>query len=162
MIDQANLKRTILPVLKQSGVVYEKWKQVRARKAKAGEHIITITSEGVETANVADPGDYVVENQTGAREAYLVPESKFKERYKKLTDLDGEWGNYQPDGKVIAVKLTSELLTKLGSGKDFRFEAPWGSTQVVSAGDYLVSPPDFSEVYGIASREFHETYRKGD
>jgi len=158
MISQKELKELFLPILKKEGETYHKYRVIRARKAEKGEHVTTVTSDGKETENVAESGDYLVENQTSAHERYLVSSEKFADRYKKQRDVDNGWAIYKPMGKVCAVELSDELLTRLELQDEFEIEAPWGAAEVVRKDDFVVSTPDFSEVYRIARREFLETY----
>ncbi len=158
MISQKALKELFLPILKDEGATYQKFRVVRARKAEKGEHITTVTSDGKETENVAESGDYLVENQTSARERYLVSSDKFRERYQKEDDEDDGWALYKPVGKVYAMELSKTLLSRLDLQDEFEIEAPWGAAEVVKRDDFMVCPPDFTEIYRIARQEFMETY----
>jgi len=62
------------PIFKKQGVV-------TARPAVVGEVIVTVLKDGSnETTNAAKEGDWVMTNPSG--EQYLIPESKFKDRYE--------------------------------------------------------------------------------
>ena len=81
--------------------IYEKYKEVYARKAVPGEIIKTYTKDGLETQNMAKEGDVVVKNSTEAEEMYILSETKFNSRYELKSDVDNEWkfiinfiGNY--------------------------------------------------------------------
>lgn len=149
-------------MLKEKGLLYTKFQEIRARKAVEGEKVITRTTDGKETENIAESGDFLVENQTSARERYLISSNKFRDRYEKQFDAEDGWAVYKPLGKVRAIELTREILNKLGLQEEFEIEAPWGSAEVVKENDFLVTPPDFTEVYRIARVEFLETYQVED
>lgn len=149
-ISQAELLKKYTSALEKSPV-YEKFVPVYGRKAKMGEKIATVTKDGLETINTAKSGDYIVKNQTDAKEEYIVPAEKFEKRYVLGKKIDGTWNEYRPFGEIKAIKISSK--------KEFYIAAPWGEKMVVKDGDYLVSPLNYSEVYRIANHEFHETYR---
>ncbi|MGI9525493.1 MAG: hypothetical protein ACR2MS_00120 [Weeksellaceae bacterium] len=158
ILTQEMLMDKMIPILQSKGEVYRKYKKVLARKAVAGEKIITITSDGVETVNVAEEGDYVVKNQTDAEEMYIMSAEKFEKRYEWLSQVDDEYSLYKPIGKVVAKEIDNTLIKQLGHGDEFKFIAPWGEEMVAKKGDYLVSPLSYEEVYRIAKKEFFETY----
>ena len=159
MISQKEVQHKFFPILEREGKEYAKFKQVIARVAAGGEEIVSETSDGVETVNTAEAGDFIVQNQTEAREEYVVPSEKFRERYDLIEKWDDGRARYQPKGHVYAVKLTPELLSEIGLQSEFEIEAPWGEAQKVVENDYMVTPPDKSEIYRIAFLEFGETYR---
>lgn len=138
---------------------YQKFKPVYAREATREEEIITLTSTGKETTNTAEPGDYIVKNQTTAGEQYVVPAEKFKLRYQWLRKGSDGFDEYHPLGEVIALACDQKTIRQLSLSCPFEFEASWGDTVVVNLGDFLVCPPDFSEIYKISPTEFHQTYR---
>ncbi len=143
--------------------IYEKYKEVYARKAVPGEIIKTYTKDGLETQNMAKEGDVVVKNSTEAEEMYILSEAKFNSRYELKSDVDNEWKLYRPLGKIKGIKVGNKVLKQLGiekGTKEFYIMANWGEKMVVRKNDYLVSPLDNSEVYRIARKEFFETYRK--
>ncbi len=156
---QEELLGRLMPLLK-TGKTYEKFKEVEAKEAKGGEVIETITSDGLETRNTAEKGDYIVRNTTDAREIYILKRDKFSKRYDYKGDIDGEWKVYRSVGRIRGVKVGEEVIESLEVGGEFYFMAPWGEKMVVKRGDYLVSPLDYSEVYRIAEKEFFETYRE--
>lgn len=156
---QEQLLDTMKPYLKNTKT-YEKFKEIYAKKAEGGELIYTVTSDGVETKNIAKPGDYIVKNTTQAEEMYILKPSKFEKRYKYLKDEKNGWKIYKSVGKIKAVEVDKDLLKNLKVGELFYFTAPWGEKMVVKKGDFLVSPLDYSEVYRIAKKEFFETYKE--
>ena len=161
MISQEDMKAIFLPLLREQGQIFMKKQKVWAKPANEGEIIITMTADGMETSNVAKQGDMLVKNQTDAEEIYVVSAKSFEERYAKMEDpiFDNEdFEEFKPIGKIYALNLDSQLLTKLKLPKSFYFEAPWEGNMICKENDYLASPPDFSQVYRIARKEFFETY----
>ncbi|RRD38437.1 hypothetical protein EII29_10370 [Leptotrichia sp. OH3620_COT-345] len=143
--------------------IYEKYKEVYARKAVEGEKIKTYTKDGFETENTAKKGDYIVKNNTEAKEMYIISEEKFNSRYEFKAVADSEWKIYKPIGKIKGIKVNVKILKQLGikkGKKEFYIIANWGEKMTVKINDYLVSPLDNTEVYRIAEKEFFETYRE--
>ena len=159
MFTQAEFLNKLLPLLQSKGRVFQKNKNVLARRAQAGELIATHTADGLETINTAGEGDFIVRNQTAAGEEYVVPAHKFAQRYELYRTTGGEWLEYVSKGRIVAIEITSELLQTLDLPLEFHFEALWKEDMVARAGDFLASPSDFSEIYRIARKEFFETYR---
>ncbi|MCC6459397.1 MAG: hypothetical protein IT260_02930 [Saprospiraceae bacterium] len=162
MWTQAETLEKIRPILEQKGILYQKNKNVYARAAEARERIDSYTADGLETTNAAHAGDFIVRNQTGAAEEYIVPAHKFNQRYVWLREHEEGWAEYQSLGQVIALELDDETLSTLEMPDTFHFTAPWGEAMVAKTGDFLVGPPALTEVYRIARQEFFETYRKAD
>ena len=156
---QEELLERMKPLLRDGGT-YEKFKEIDAREAKEGEVIETITSDGLETKNTAEQGDYIVRNTTGAQEMYIVKRDKFSKRYEYKEDLDGEWKVYKATGRIKGVRVDEKIIKQLETEDEFYFMAPWGEKMVVKSGDYLVAPMNYSEVYRVAEKEFFETYRE--
>lgn len=157
-LTQEYLVSLILPLLRQDGVTFSKSKRVWAMQANGGELVVSTVSDGEETRNTANPGDYIVKNDTKAGERYVVEQAKFEERYEFYRADDG-CDQHLPKGKVLALEMTASRLTELGLSMEFTFSAPWGELQVCRLGDYMVCPLDYSEVYRIAAQEFNETYK---
>ncbi len=149
----------LIPELKSTGVLYKKTKEVLARKASSGEFVKTITSDGLETINTAKEGDFIIKNQTEAEEMYIIGHSKFNERYDLLREAEDHFSLYKAKGKVIALEMTSSLLSKFNLDSVFYFIAPWSEEMVTKKDDFLVCPQDYSEIYRIARKEFIETYQ---
>lgn len=162
MWTQAETLEKIRPLLEQKGVLYQKNKNVYARAAETGERINSYTADGLETTNTANADDFIVRNQTGAAEEYIVPAHKFNQRYVWLREHEAGWMEYQSLGQVVAVELDEAALAALDMPETFHFTAPWGEAMVAKAGDFLVGPPGLAEIYRIARQEFFETYRKAD
>ena len=162
-ISQEAVVSRIAEVLHTTGKDYEKFREVRARLAKPGEEIASIVASGRETVNTAQAGDYVVQNQTGAKELYIVNASTFSRRYELLTQETDGWGRYRPVGKVRGIIVDRGVLSFFNQEDAFYISAPWQEAQVVAEGDMLVTTLPLSdpiEVYRIARREFLETYRE--
>ncbi len=159
MITQAEIQAMFQPLLNEKGQIFQKSKNVFARKAKEGERVVTITGDGIETKNTASKGDYIVMNQTEASEQYIMSKKKFSNRYDYICRAKGSFNCYASKGRIVGVALTPELMSQLNLSNPFYFQAPWGQEMVAKEGDYLVSPTDGTEIYRIARKEFFETYR---
>ncbi len=160
ILKQEELLEMVIPLVQQLSVVHRKKKNVFARPAEAGENITTVTSDGVETVNTAQRGDYIVMNQTDASELYILTEEKFKKNYTYIKPWKDGFDEYRSKGKIKALELHAENLQLLNRGRKFYFEAPWGEVSVAKEGDFLAVPLDHSEVYRIGRREFLETYEQ--
>jgi len=159
MIKQKDFLDLILPLIKEKGKTYRKFKKTFARKAKEGEVITTVTSDGAETTNKAKEGDFIIKNQTGAGEMYIISGKKFNQRYQFLATTKNEFSEYKPVGRILAVEMNEDDLNNLGLPGEFKFMATWGEGMVVKANDYLATPLDQGEIYRIARKEFFETYQ---
>ena len=158
-VSQATLIEKVMPLMEAKSKRFRKTRQVHARAAKNREKVVTITADGVETKNVAKPGDMVVKNLTGAQELYIISSKSFPRLYVLNDDLEDGWALYDPKGEVLAVEVSKKLMRDLGVNAEFFIEAPWGSDERVRSGDFLVSPfPTLKKIYRIARREFEQTY----
>ena len=107
--------------------------------------VVTVTSDGKETQNVATPNDVIMSGPS--RENYVVKAAKFPKLYQ------GTMG-----GPVIPEQ--SPRLVALYVGKvPVTFTAPWGESMVLKPGDYLVKDGD-AGYYRIAKVEYDQTYNK--
>lgn len=141
------------------GQLYTKYGKVIARKVTKTEEVITITSSGLETKNVAQKGDYIVTNiSTKAKEKYVVLNEKFNSRYKKINTISKRIGLYKPLGTVQAIQVSKTILKILNRASTFYIMAAWGEKQMVKLGDYLACPVTEDEVYRIGYKEFMDTY----
>ncbi len=159
LLDQAQAS-FITSWLKEKGHLYEKYRTVLARVAASEENIISVISSGRETSNTAHSGEYIVQNQTAAREEYVVKKEKFNNRYEFLRTVDHIWSEYIPKGQVYALQLQGEIIVEKEWPLHFYICASWEELQYCTIGDYLVCPPDGSEFYRIGRTEFEETYKK--
>lgn len=165
VLSQVEMMNEFAPALAYGGKRYAKKTMVRARLAVEGEVIVTITGDGKETQNTAKAGDYVVENQTAAKEQYIVTGTTFRKRYAPLSREDAEstalFLHYKAIGKCIGIvykgRVNTENLSTLPV--EIKFMASWNEEMVLKPGDMLVAPlPDTKSVYRIAAKEFEETY----
>lgn len=129
---------------------YQKSGKITARVGKIGEEIVTVMANGLEeTKNVvtADengrPG-WVVTNSTG--EQYIVLDSVFQNKYEKV---GGTENKFKPIWNPITAAQIDENIC---------FTAPWGETQNLVAGGYLVFDEEFNDIYGVQEKEFVLTY----
>ncbi len=153
MKTQEEAIQTYMPTIEGLGTVYEKFTEIAARLATVGEVVVTVTAAGEETRNTAVFGDYIVRNNTGAQEQYILSGKKLDARYLLIDRENGvsDWYRYKATGECKAVKYT---------GPNTEFMASWGSSMVLQTGDMLCTPlPQKGEVYRIAIQEFGETYR---
>jgi len=159
---QQEIQNTFLPLLKEKGGNYQKSKNIFARSTIKGEKIISITSDGSESINIAKDSDsFVVKNQTSAQEKYIVLGPIFRQKYELLRAAKDGFSEYESKGQIKAIKLTGRLWEQLQfTNNQIYFEAPWGEASILKKHDYMVCPPDYSEVYRIARKEFWETYKK--
>jgi hypothetical protein len=135
-----------MPEIESNGTDFEKFTQIKARIARPGEMIETITADGKETLNQAQQGDFVVSNLGGSGEEYILSGDKLAKRYKEVGD-----GIYQATGECRGVTY---------NGPETSFEASWGQPMVLKPGDMIVTPlPQMGEVYRIARQEFESTYK---
>lgn len=161
MITQDQAKELFLPLIEQDGSLFEKFQRVWVRPVIIGEKIITNTSDGKETENIAKDEDFVVQNQTTAEEEYIISSEKFLKRYKKGYHTKfGGWLEYIPTGTTKAIEFHPHLLNRLLDDiiDPFYFEAPWGERTIAKKGD-MICTTDGIEVYRIARKEFEQTYR---
>ena len=105
------------------------------------------------------PGDFVVRNLTTAAEEYIVPEKKFYQKYEWMEDGEHDYASYRSKGMIIALELTSALLSELGLPELFYFKAPWEEDMLAQKGDFIASHLGLNEVYRIGRKEFFETYQ---
>lgn len=129
---------------------YQKSGEITARVGKIGEEIFTVMANGLEeTKNIVNPDEnghpgWVVTNYTG--EQYIVSDSVFISKYEKIK---GTEDRFKPIwSPITAVQIDENIC----------FNAPWGETQNLIAGGYLVFNKGFDDVYGIQENEFNKTY----
>lgn len=158
MITQKEMLEHFLPLMETLGTRYKKKSLIRAKKAEVGLVVITKTSDGIETQNTAEKGDWLVENQTSAYEKYLIKEDTFEKKYTLMHSLGQGWGCYRPKGEIFAMKVSSQDLENLGAKEVLEFQAPWKESIVLKPDDFLVISLEKSEIYRVAKKEFQETY----
>lgn len=106
--------------------------------------IVTYTTTGFETENIANVGDVIISGIFG--EQYVLTMAKFKKNYVPYF-VDGSVIPEQSARQVAEVKLTKSLV----------FQAPWGGNMVLNSDDFLVKEDD-GKVYRIDRQEFLNTY----
>ncbi len=158
MITQKEMLQHFLPLMETQGKRYKKKSLIRAKKAEPGLLVVTRTSDGIETKNTAEKGDWLVENQTSAKESYLIKADTFEKKYTLLHSLGNGWGCYRPKGEIFAKKVSSLDLENLGAKDLLEFQAPWKESIVLKPGDFLLISLEKSEIYRVAQKEFTETY----
>jgi hypothetical protein len=159
LLSQSELIRLVTPIFEKKGMVYRKHKTIFAVMAKGGERIETITSDGLETFNIANSGDYIVTNQTEAGERYIISKEKFEKRYQATGEITFLGKEYESTSEIRALELTKDVLSSLKLESPFYFMAKWGEKMVAKKQDYLAMPVGAPpEVYRIAAKEFGETY----
>jgi|GEM_PF-5004367 len=133
---------------------------VSARQVQHEEEIVT-HFDGLETKNIAEPGDWVVTNMDAGGQiirdvqchtnTYIIREDKFSQLYQSGKGVT-EFGEiYRPQNEAFI-----EALYLAGG---FDIVAPWGERQRTSTG-FLVRKA--GEVYGIHSGAFGQTYQRID
>lgn len=157
-LSQDELLQKVSPLINAYARPYCKKTNVLAKLAKEGELVETITKDGKETANTAEPGAFLVRNQTQAGETYIMKPAVFHNKYKYLGEREDGYAEYKAVGEIEALELTDEVLQALNIEAPFYFVADWGEEMVAKQGDYLAIPSGGREVYRIARQEFHETY----
>lgn len=160
MITQKDMLNHFLPLMESQRKRYKKKSLIRAKKAEPGMVVVTRTSDGIETKNTAEEGDWLVENQTSAKESYLIKADTFEKKYTLMDSLGNGWGCYRPKGEIFAMKVSGSDLENFGSNGPMEFQAPWKESIVVKPGDYLVISLEKSEIYRVAKKEFLETYEE--
>ncbi len=152
---QEQAAQFFLPAIERTGMKYKKIGRVGARDAVVAEKIITYTSDGKETENIAAEGDMVIRNPTG--EEYIISGEKFRKRYMFVEDapsVEG-WKTYDPTGECEAAEFRG---SRFDLPNPFYFTASWGERMVIKDGDMLATI-DRKEVYRIARAEFDQTYQ---
>ena len=158
MITQQQMIEKFMPMIKSWGQKYQKKGEVYARPAEPGEKIDTVTKDGLETTNTAKQGDFVVRNSGG--EEYIVDGATMKKRYEQAgagQSRLGEMGYmlYKAKGTVEGIQYNPQAMEMPA---EIQFEAPWGESMALKAGDMVVTP-DRKEIYRIAKPEFDQTYK---
>lgn len=140
-------QRELTVFLKNHGAKHaKKFTMHPYRVCEKQERIETVLNGQVETANTAEPGDYIVTGLIG--EQYVVKPEVFTKRYEIVGG-----GLAKAVGEGYAIQWT---------GSEFTFTAPWDDTETMIClpGDYLMSPnEDFTGVYRIEQTQFLNTYK---
>ena len=112
-------------------------------KSTVKQPVVTITTDGKETQNVAEVGDIIFSGATG--ENYVIKAAKLPKLYT------GTVG-----GDIYPEQSPREVARYTGS--PITFKAPWGEDMIIKSGDYLVKDPANPGYYRIAKVEFEKTY----
>lgn len=107
--------------------------------------IVTMTSDGKETQNVAEQSDIIISGPS--REKYAIKAAKFQKLYV------GQIG-----GPVHPEQSPRNVAHYTGD-QTVNFMAPWGESMVLKPGDYLVREED-GKYYRIAKKEYEMTYNQ--
>jgi hypothetical protein len=105
--------------------------------------VVTITSDGKETQNVAAPNDIIMSGPS--KENYVIKSTKFPKLYQ------GEIGG------VVVPEQGPRMVALYTGQQPVTFTAPWGESMVLKPGDYLVKDGD-AGYYRIAKVEYEQTY----
>jgi len=105
--------------------------------------VVTMTSDGKETQNTAEPNDIIMSGPS--REQYVLKSAKFPKLY-----VGNMGGPVHPEQspRNVAVYTGNVAVS---------FMAPWGESMVLKPGDYLVKE-DEGKYYRIAKVEYELTY----
>jgi len=113
-------------------------------QAKETQRVVTVTSDGKETENTANPGDIIMSGPT--KENYVLKFEKFQKLY------DGELG------QTVTPEQSPRMVAVYHGPDTVKFKASWGEDMILKPGDYLVKEPDDRGYYRIARQEYEETY----
>lgn len=105
--------------------------------------VVTITSDGKETQNVAAVNDIIMSGPS--KENYVVKAAKFPKLYQ---------GNV---GGVVIPEQGPRMVALYNGKESVTFTAPWGESMVLKPGDFLVKDGD-AGYYRIAKAEYMQTY----
>ena len=112
--------------------------------AKEQQPVVTVTTDGKETQNVAEPNDIIISGPS--KEKYAIKAAKFPKLYHgKLGDV------ITPEQSPRVVAHVTNLQQPI------TFKAPWGEDMILKPGDYLVKDGE-QGYYRIAKKEYEETY----
>ena len=106
--------------------------------------VITITKDGKETQNVAEPNDIIMSGPS--QERYAVKAAKFPKLYQGQIGQD-----------VIPEQSPRTVAKVENIQEPINFTAPWGENMILKPGDYLVKDGE-QGYYRIAKHEFEQTY----
>jgi hypothetical protein len=112
--------------------------------AKEPQTVITVTADGKETQNKAEPNDIIISGPS--KEKYAIKAAKFPKLYQ------GELG-----GVITPEQSPRTVAQVINLQQPITFKAPWGEDMVLKPGDYLVKDGD-QGYYRIAKQEYEQTY----
>jgi hypothetical protein len=107
--------------------------------------VVTVTSDGKETQNVAEKGDIIMSGPS--RENYVVKAAKFPKLYQGQL------------GQTVVPEQNPRMVAAYTGNQPVTFTAPWGENMVLKPGDYLVKDGD-QGYYRVAKVEYEQTYNQ--
>ena len=119
------------------------------RQADHAEEIITHNSGGVETRNMAQPGDYILRGSSDryGGQGYIVTADRFAEIYEIDPDLLDHYRNKEVRRALLVLD-------------DVSFVSPWGVEQHINAGGVVVEAGPY--IYGVDKFSFIKNYARAD
>lgn len=105
--------------------------------------VVTMTSDGKETQNTAEPNDIIMSGPSG--EKYVIKSAKFPKLYMGQI------------GQPIHPEQSPRNVAVYTGNNPINFTAPWGESMVLKPGDYLVKEAE-GKYYRIAKKEYEMTY----
>lgn len=106
------------------------------------QRVVTITSDGKETENVAKVGDFIFSGPSGER--YVLTDAKLRKNYQGIP------------GQTLIPEQSPRMVARYDGTDTVNFTAPWGEMMVLKPGDFLVKGDD--GYYRIAAKEYKLTY----
>lgn len=113
--------------------------------APTRQQVVTVTADGKETVNVAEPGDIVMSGSSG--EKYVVEAAKFGDLY------DGD------PGETVVPNQAPRMAARYSGSAEVVFTARWGEDMVLRPGDYLVLGSS-GMPHRVDRNEFEATYNE--
>lgn len=107
--------------------------------------VVTVTADGKETQNVAEPNDIIMSGPSGER--YVIKAAKFPKLYN---------GNL---GGTVFPEQSPRMVALYNGNQPVMFKAPWGEDMILKPGDYLVKEAE-GKFYRIAKKEYDQTYNQ--
>jgi hypothetical protein len=107
--------------------------------------VVTVTADGKETQNVAEPNDVIMSGPSGER--YVIKAAKFPKLYM---------GNI---GGPVFPEQSPRMVAIYTGNQPVNFKASWGEDMVLKPGDSLVKEGE-GKFYRIAKHEYDQTYNQ--
>jgi len=112
--------------------------------AKEEQQVVTHTSDGKETQNVASPDDIIMSGPS--KEQYVLKAAKFPKLYTGKI------------GDIVVPEQSPRTVARVDNiEQPITFKAPWGEDMILKKGDYLVKDGE-QGYYRIAKHEYEQTY----
>ena len=118
------------------------------RQAVQPEEIVTFNSSGLETRNIAQPGDYILKGSSAryGGGGYIIR----AERFPHIYEADPEMPGFYRHCEIRRALMVTEHLAVV---------APWGETQYIHPGGVVVEA-DGDVIYGIDKWSFIRNYAR--